>query len=84
MAYGYDAITFAFVPAVSSTLPNTGPFFCSCTLIALSIGWRLTVSNTRAALPLTNENPAVPLPFEDALYDAAANPDAAHGRGLDW
>jgi len=31
---------------------------------------------------LANENPAVPLPSDDALYDAAANPDAAHGRGL--
>jgi hypothetical protein len=39
------------------------------------------VSNTREALPLANENPAVPLPSDDALYDAAANPDAAHGRG---
>ena len=81
-AYGYDAITLAFVPAVSSSLPNTGPFFCSCTLIALSIGWRLIVSNTRDAPPLANENPAVPLPSDDALYEAAAKPEAAHGRGL--
>jgi hypothetical protein len=51
-------------------------------LIALSIGLRLIVSNVRDAPPLANENPAVPVPSEDALYDAAANPDAAHGRGL--
>ncbi|MDP9105796.1 MAG: hypothetical protein M3N49_07670 [Candidatus Eremiobacteraeota bacterium] len=47
----------------------------------MSIGWRLIVSKTRDAPPLANENPAVPLPSDDALYDAAANPDAAHGRG---
>ncbi|HWT06081.1 MAG TPA: hypothetical protein VN224_10025 [Xanthomonadales bacterium] len=48
----------------------------------MSIGVRLIVSNVRAAPPLANEKPAVPLPSDDALYDAAANPDAAHGRGL--
>jgi hypothetical protein len=51
-------------------------------LIALSIGVRLRVSNVRDAPPLANENPAVPLPSDDALYDAAAKPEAAHGRGL--
>jgi hypothetical protein len=51
-------------------------------LIALSIGERLIVSKVRDAPPLANEKPAVPLPSDDALYDAAANPDAAHGRGL--
>jgi hypothetical protein len=50
-------------------------------LIALSIGVRLIVSNVRAAPPLANENPGVPFPSDDELYDAAANPDAAHGRG---
>jgi hypothetical protein len=51
-------------------------------LIALSIGERLIVSNVRDAPPLANEKPAVPFPSDDALYDAAANPDAAHGRGV--
>jgi hypothetical protein len=50
-------------------------------LIALSIGERLIVSNVRDAPPLAKLNPAVPFPSDDALYDAAANPDAAHGRG---
>ncbi len=72
LAYGYDAITSALVPAVSSTLPEIVPFFCSCTLIALSIGWRLMVSKTRAAPPFANEKPAVPGPSDEALYDAAA------------
>jgi hypothetical protein len=51
-------------------------------LIALSIGERLIVSNVRDAPPLAKENPAVPFPSDDALYDAAAKPDAAHGRGV--
>jgi hypothetical protein len=51
-------------------------------LIALSIGERLIVSNVRDAPPLANEKPGVPLPSDDALYDAAANPDAAQGRGV--
>jgi hypothetical protein len=51
-------------------------------LIALSIGWRLIVSNTRDAPPFANEKPAVPGPSDDALYDAAAKPEAAHARGV--
>jgi hypothetical protein len=50
-------------------------------LIALSIGERLIVSNVRDAPPLANENPGVPIPSDELLYDAAAKPDAAHGRG---
>jgi hypothetical protein len=51
-------------------------------LIAFSIGCRLIVSNTREGPPLANENPAVPGPSDDALYDAAAKPDACHARGV--
>jgi hypothetical protein len=48
----------------------------------LSIGSRLIVSNVRAAAPPANENPAVPRPSDELLYDVATKPDAAHGRGV--
>jgi hypothetical protein len=51
-------------------------------LIAFSIGERLIVSNVRDAPPLAKENPGVPIPSDELLYDAAANPDAAHARGV--
>jgi len=63
-------------------LPENVPFFTSCTLIALSIGWRLIVSNTRDAPPFANEKPAVPGPSRRRVYDAAAKPEAAHARGV--
>jgi hypothetical protein len=50
-------------------------------LIALSIGWRLIVSKVRDAPPFANENPAVPGPSDESLYDAAAKPDGTHGFG---
>lgn len=40
------------------------------------------MSKTREAPPLANENPAVPGPSDEALYDAAANPDACQARGV--
>jgi hypothetical protein len=50
--------------------------------MALSIGCRLIVSNTRDAPPFANEKPAVPGPSDEALYDAAAKPEAAQARGV--
>src|SRR5665213_321493 len=81
-AYGYDASTLAFVPAVSSSLPKIVPVFWSCTLIAFSIGCRESVSNTRDAPPFANEKPALPAPSDESLNDAAAKPEACQARGV--
>jgi hypothetical protein len=51
-------------------------------LIALSIGWLLIVSKTREAPPFANEKPFVPGPSDELLYEAAAKPEACHGRGV--
>ncbi len=70
-------MTSALVPAVSSSLPPSVPFFCNCTLSALSSGWRSRLSNVRELAPLANAG----VWFANAANDVAAKPDGTHARG---
>jgi len=82
LAYGYDAITFAFVPAGQLDLARERAVLHQLHVDRVEHRLALIVSNTRDAPPFANEKPAVPGPSDDALYDAAAKPEAAHARGV--
>src|ERR1700757_3547867 len=68
-------MTFALLPAVSSTFPPIAPFLTSCTLSALRIGCWFAVSNVREFVPLENRNELASYTFGNCT---AANPEGCH------